>query len=271
MVSNDLNAVRLVLAALRLDGWREDLPQLVRGALARQRHGHWDLTTANAWGVLAMERFSDRYEPGDIRGMTRIDLAGESRAVDWSSPLRADSLLLAWPAENAELTAMHQGTGNPWLMVQGLAAVRIKEPQSSGYTIRKTVTAAERRTPDRWSRGDILRVRLEIEALADMTWVAVNDPVPAGAAILGSGLGRDSRLLSAHEDRRPRARPAYEERSFEAFRAYYEHVPKGIWSVEYALRLNQAGAFSLPPTRVEALYAPEVFGEIPNEVVVVQP
>jgi len=101
--------------------------------------------------------------------------------------------------------------------------------------------------------------------------VAVSDPVPAGAAILGSGLGRDSRLLTPREDPRQRVWPAYEERSFEAFRVYFEHVPKGMWRVEYALRLNQVGAFSLPPTRVEALYAPEVFGEIPNETIEVHP
>jgi uncharacterized protein YfaS (alpha-2-macroglobulin family) len=271
MVSNDLNAVRLVLTALRLDGWQQDLPQVVRGALARQRHGHWDLTTANAWGVLAMERFSERYESGEVSGTTRIDLAGESRAVDWGSPLRADSLIVAWPQGKAELAVEHQGTGQPWLTVQGLAAVRLKEPLSSGYAVRKTITAVERRAADRWSRGDVLRVRLDVDAQADMTWVAVSDPVPAGAVILGSGLGRDSRLLSAPEERRLRVRPTYEERSFEAFRAYYEHVPKGTWTVEYALRLNQAGAFGLPPTRVEALYAPEVFGEIPNEAIEVHP
>ncbi len=271
MVSNDSNAVRLVLTALRLDGWQQDLPHLVRGALARQRHGHWDLTTANAWGVLAMERFSERYESGEIGGMTRLDLAGESRAVDWGSPLRADSLIVAWPPGKAELAVEHQGAGKPWLTVQGLAAVRLKEPLANGYTIRRTVTAVERRAADRWSRGDILRVRLEIDALADMTWVAVSDPVPAGAAILGTGLGRDSRLLTPSEDRRQRVWPTYEERSFEAFRVYYDHVPKGTWTVEYALRLNQAGAFSLPPTRIEALYAPEVFGESPNEAIEVHP
>jgi hypothetical protein len=271
MGSNDLNAVRLVLTALRLDGWRQDLPQLVRGALARQRHGHWDLTTANAWGVLAMERFSERYESGEVGGTTRFDLAAESRTVDWGSPLRADSLTVAWPEGKAELAVEHRGTGEPWLTVQGVAAVPLREPVSSGCAIRKTVSAVERRAADRWSRGDVLRVRLEIEAPADMTWVAVSDPVPAGAVILGSGLGRDSRLLAAPEDRRPRVGPAYEERSFEAFRAYYEHVPQGTWAVEYALRLNQVGAFGLPPTRVEALYAPEVFAESPNEAIEVHP
>jgi uncharacterized protein YfaS (alpha-2-macroglobulin family) len=30
------------------------------------------------------------------------------------------------------------------------------------------------------------------------------------------------------------------------------------------IRLNQDGLFQMPPTRVEALYAPEMFGEAPN-------
>ena len=58
--------------------------------------------------------------------------------------------------------------------------------------------------------------------------------------------------------------PAFEERSFEAFRAYYEYVPKGNWTVEYTVRLNNDGDFVLPETRVEALYAPEMFGMLPN-------
>jgi uncharacterized protein YfaS (alpha-2-macroglobulin family) len=41
--------------------------------------------------------------------------------------------------------------------------------------------------------------------------------------------------------------------------------------VEYTLRLNQSGSFQLPPTRVEALYAPEMMGEIPNAEMVVDP
>ena len=76
MVSNDVNAVRLVLTALRLDAWQADMPRLARGALARQRAGCWDLTTANAWGVLAMERFSRKFETEPVTGTTRVELAG---------------------------------------------------------------------------------------------------------------------------------------------------------------------------------------------------
>jgi uncharacterized protein YfaS (alpha-2-macroglobulin family) len=66
-------------------------------------------------------------------------------------------------------------------------------------------------------------------------------------------------------------RPAWEERAFDAFRAYYEFLPRGTWSLEYTLRLNQDGTFLLPPTRVEALYAPEMFGEMPNAAIEVAP
>ena len=40
--------------------------------------------------------------------------------------------------------------------------------------------------------------------------------------------------------------------------------------MEYTVRLNNVGTFSLPPSRVEAMYAPEMFGEVPNMRVTVE-
>ena len=57
--------------------------------------------------------------------------------------------------------------------------------------------------------------------------------------------------------------PTFEERSLQSYRAYYEYLPKGTWMVEYTIRLNQEGRFNLPPSRVEAMYSPDIFGEIP--------
>jgi uncharacterized protein YfaS (alpha-2-macroglobulin family) len=271
MVSTDGNAARTLLVAMRLDEWQDDVPRLVRGLLARQAHGRWDLTTANSWGVLALQRFSQLHEPEPVTGSTRLDLGGQTQAVDWAAAPQGDALKLTWPDGRSELRAVHAGGGRPWMSVRGIAAVPLAEEWSAGYRVRRTVEAVSRRIPDRWSRGDVARVRLEVEASADMSWVAVTDPVPAGASILGTGLGRDSALLSGTQAGRQSLRPAYEERAFDAFRAYYESMPRGRWSVDYTLRLNQDGAFHLPPTRVEALYAPEMFGELPNGVVEVAP
>jgi uncharacterized protein YfaS (alpha-2-macroglobulin family) len=104
-----------------------------------------------------------------------------------------------------------------------------------------------------------------------MTWVVVDDPVPAGASHLGTGLGRDSQMATPGEKHADRIWPTFTERAFDIFRAYYEFIPKGSFVVEYTIRLNQSGAFNLPPTRIEALYAPEMFAELPNAVVEVLP
>jgi uncharacterized protein YfaS (alpha-2-macroglobulin family) len=121
----------------------------------------------------------------------------------------------------------------------------------------------------RWSRGDVARVKLELEAQSDMAWVALDDPIPGGAQILGSGLGGQSALLAREEQREGQAWLAFEERRFDSFRAYWRYVPKGTWTVEYTVRLNNPGTFRLPATRVEAMYAPEMFGESPNDAITV--
>jgi hypothetical protein len=75
MVSPDVNAVRLVLLLTRTGQWQQDVPRLMSGALARQRRGAWGLTLANAWGVLAVEKFSAAYEKTAVTGTTTAVLA----------------------------------------------------------------------------------------------------------------------------------------------------------------------------------------------------
>ena len=59
MISADSNANKLLIALLDAPAWREDVPRLVTGSLFRMQRGHWNTTVANAWGVLAMNKFSD--------------------------------------------------------------------------------------------------------------------------------------------------------------------------------------------------------------------
>jgi uncharacterized protein YfaS (alpha-2-macroglobulin family) len=192
-------------------------------------------------------------------------LSGKHKYLSWDSSPIGGSLSFGWPKGTEPLTVTHAGAGKPWAIIQSLASIPLKAPLSTGYKIRKTLTPVSQREKGVWSRGDVIRAKLEIEAQTDMTWVVVNDPVPAGSAILGTGLGRDSEMLASGEERKGWVWPAFEERSFEAFRAYYSFVPKGSFVVEYTLRLNNEGTFVLPETRVEALYAPEMFGALPNK------
>ena len=262
MVSPDVNANRALLTVLDAPGWRDDMPRMARGSLARQQRGAWNTTVANAWGTLAMEKFSAAFETEAVSGQTRARVADQSRTLDWTKAPDGGALSFEWPPVAGELALAQNGGGKPWVTVQSRAALPLTTPLVSGYRIDKR--AAPLAGSGAAHRGDVWRVTLDIDAQTDMTWVVVSDPIPAGATVLGTGLGGDSQLLTGGEKRAGRTGPAFEERTFEAFRAYYRFVPKGRWSIEYTMRLNSSGRFELPPTRVEAMYSPELFGELPN-------
>jgi uncharacterized protein YfaS (alpha-2-macroglobulin family) len=270
MVSSDENTIKGLLTLLAFEDWKEDIPRLARGVIGRLKEGHWDTTVANAWGTLSMERFSEKFESVAVTGSTNSTLDKRVETVEWSKYHDGKSIEFNWPQAREKLSIAHQGSGNPWATIQSLAAIPLKESFSSGYKIKKTLIPVEQKVKEKWSRGDVVRVRLELEAQADMTWVVVNDPIPAGSSILGTGLQRDSQLLTTGEKREGWVWPSFEERSFRAFRAYYEYVPKGKWTVEYTVRLNNEGVFDLPPSRVEALYSPEMMGELPNDMITVE-
>jgi len=275
MSGADVNSNRLLLAAVDDPAWKEDMGKLVAGALGRQdrRSGAWSTTTANLWGSLALERFSRAFESEPVQGVTRASLAAASESVDWRKAERGMSFL--WPEKPGKdtISVQHEGAGKPWLTLQSTAALPLSAPVAAGYFLKKTVTPVEQAKAGRYSRGDVLRVSLEVNATADMTWVAITDPIAGGSTILGGGLGRDSQIATQGENKRGtgRAWPAFEERSFEAYRVYYEYLPKGVSTIEYTVRLNNVGDFALPPSRVEALYAPEMYGMAPNARLKVEP
>ena len=273
MVNGDVNSLRLILGAVDKPGWKADLPRLVSGALQRQLAGHWSTTVANAWGSLAIAAFAQRFERESVSGRTRAAFEpGAATGFDWQKQPAGGTLALGWPATpGATLRLSQDGSGKPWVTVASRAAVPVLKPLVSGYRISKTLSPVDPAVKPPYARGDVLRVHLDIDVQADSTWVVVDDPVPGGASILGSGLGRDSAIDSASEQVDNHGWLAYQERRLDAFRAYYRYLPKGRFSIEYTVRLNNPGTFQLPQTRVEAMYAPEMFGESPNAAVVVRP
>ncbi|MFT0548063.1 alpha-2-macroglobulin family protein [Allopusillimonas ginsengisoli] len=280
MQGDEANLARLMIVALDADHWDEDMPRLAQGLLGLQRRGAWRTTTANLLGTLAIEKFAHKFEREPVSGKVRVGLAsGSLRTFDWDAApadngVRSFDLLQPWSKAKSDALAMiPNGAGSAWATVRSLAAVPTLKPLVSGYELKRSIEPVTRAVPDAWSRGDVYRVTLTIRAEAPMTWVVLSDPVPAGATVLGSGLGRDSAISTMGEKGTTGwFGPSFIERSFEAYRAYYEYLPKGTTTIDYTVRLNTAGSFNLPSTRIEALYQPDVYGEFPNkESIVVKP
>jgi hypothetical protein len=161
MDSADANAAKLILAVLDDPAWKDELPRLVVGSLARQNRGAWLTTTANLWGSLALDRFAAKFEATRIAGRTVATTGGAPQSLDWASKPAGGRLQLPWPDKAGTLSVTQEGSGKPWLTVQALAAVPLAAPLRAGYAVTRTVTAVEQKDKAAWSRGDVLRVRLE--------------------------------------------------------------------------------------------------------------
>ncbi|TFI58955.1 alpha-2-macroglobulin [Sphingomonas parva] len=275
MVSDDEMALKAVLAAIGRRGWEADAPRMMIGVALRQQRGHWDTTPANAWGSVAARRFDAAY-PRAASGITIGRLGGETLTRGWSvsrtgrAPARPEPMVFALPSRATPLILSHSTAPPPWATIAVRAAVPLTQPAFSGYRMTRQVSFLERKRGDALSAGDVLKVRIEVEAPVDRTWVVVEDPIPAGASIVSGG-GAQSALLAGRASGGSGVWPSYIERSNDAWRAYFGWMPQGRTAIEYVVRVNASGRFLLPPTRVEAMYSPEIHAALPNRPLVVAP
>jgi hypothetical protein len=139
MAGGDVNANRLILSVLTSPSWREDMPRLIRGSLSRQASGRWLTTVANAWGVLALEKFSQLFESQPVKGTSTGQLGLQKQTWDWTKEPIGRAKLFKWPEGKGNVELEHQGSGKPWAVVTSLAAIPLKTPFSNGYRVKKTI------------------------------------------------------------------------------------------------------------------------------------
>ena len=268
MSSGDEAAIKALIAVLGRPGWQDEASRMMVGVALRQSRGHWDTTTANAWGSIAARRFASLYPAEAIAGTTTATLGKARIARAW--PLAEPQRMLSFPLPRAQapLAIGQSGGAGPWAMVSVSAAVPLARPQFDGYRMTRDVAVVQARRKGVLTRGDVIKVTITVDASAERNWVVVSDPVPAGATIIG-GQGGQSALLEATGG--DGVQPSYVERGGAAWRGYFAWVPRGRFTVSYTARLNGTGRFNLPPTRVEAMYSPAIRAAIPNAPVTVLP
>lgn len=268
LASPDTTAAWVLLAAVSRPEWTDDAPRLAQGLVARMREGRFDTTVANAMATLALKRFAARFEREAVTGRTRIAAGSAVREASWAGGT-PKPVPLAWDGRQT-LAVTHAGTGAPWVTVAARAAVPLTKPYASGYTVRRTVTPVTQAERGKWSRGDVMRVAIEVETRADANWTVIDDPVPPGSTILGGGLGGRSAILAGEDAAAAGRAPVWVERRQDSARAFFDYVPRGRLTYEYSVRLGTPGQFRLPPSRVEALYVPGMIALTPVDPVTVE-
>ncbi|MCX6130069.1 MAG: hypothetical protein NTX25_13520 [Proteobacteria bacterium] len=254
--SPDSNAARLLILGLQQNLWPSDQARMLEGLLHRQKKGAWSTTVANAWGTLAFKRYLKVHPPAGSDSKVSVVWQDKTQSVGLKDK---EPTHLAWPKKRETLTLNREGTGEVWTTALSRAAVPLREPFQAGYRLEKTLQPVEQKIKGKWSRGDIVKVSFAMEAGSDQTWVVLADPIPAGARILNASLRDDS-----GQDASKFLSPVYVERRHEGYFAYFDFMPAGKHSIAYVMQVNNTGLFQMTSTRLEAMYAPDQYAEIPN-------
>jgi uncharacterized protein YfaS (alpha-2-macroglobulin family) len=299
-MNTDTRSTAIILDALtRLDPANELNPNVVRWLMVARKDGIWETTQETAWALIALTDWMQA--TGELNAnydysatLNEADLASGSatpenvgQSVKLSVPL-ADLLV---DAGNLLTIARSDGNGRLYYSAHLKVYLPVEqlEPAERGIIVSRRYTLASclaEQTNDKTvvcnevreaKLGDVIRVDLTIIAPNDLYYVVVEDPLPAGAEAIDTGLATTSML--AMDPNLRRTSPAFygaggvrpyfywwwnwysrTEMRDEKVVLFADYQPKGTYEYSYTMRATLPGDYHVIPTVASEFYFPEVFG-----------
>ncbi|HEU4582337.1 MAG TPA: MG2 domain-containing protein [Polyangiaceae bacterium] len=263
---------------------------LAQGILDRRDGGQWQNTQEAAYSLLALDAYRRAQEatPPHFEAAVWLgdrQLARGSFESAATQPQLAHLELAALPPQPGNLIFQKQGAGALFYSLRLRYAPRElpNAPLERGFAVQKSqrsvaVAALEQalgelpnpaRSSQSFAGGDLVLVDLLVTAPALRHYVVIEDPLPAGLEAIDASLATSSADLDV-DARAPEEDPdhpspfqsSWYRRELRDDRVLFfvDHMPAGIYHYRYLARATTLGSFVLPPTRVEEMYQPEVFG-----------
>ncbi len=299
-MNTDTRSTAIILDALaRLDPNNALIPNVVRWLMIARKDGIWETTQETAWSLISLTDWmlatgelnasynyslslnDDELSNGAV---TKANVTRSNRQVIPIANLLAD-------AGNRLTIARTDGNGRLYYTAHLKVYLPVDkiEPADRGvvvnrrYTLQscleaqakdKTVVCNEVREA---KLGDVIRVDLTVIAPNDLYYVVVEDPLPAGAEAIDTGLATTS-LLAMDPTLRPSSRPGGPEESYlppywwwwrwysrselrdEKVVLFADRLPKGTYEYSYTMRATLPGDYHVMPATANEFYFPEVFG-----------
>jgi uncharacterized protein YfaS (alpha-2-macroglobulin family) len=300
IMQSNRRADGIILEAMMEDQPESDLiPKIVRGLLAHRKKGRWSNTQDNAFVLLALDRYFQKYEKQTPDFVARVwlgdDYAGEHAFEGRTTerhridvPMDRVARQSDGGEKSTKLYLQKDGKGRMYYRVGLDYAPRDLDldPADHGFVVERTYEAVEeeddvrRREDGTWvvEAGAKVRVRLNMVAPTRRYHVALKDPIPAGFEPLNPALATTGSLPEdpqSDNDDNPYwwwDRPWYEHQNMrdERVEAFASLVRGGVHEYTYYARATTPGEFVAPPTKAEEMYHPETFGRTGTAKVVVE-
>jgi uncharacterized protein YfaS (alpha-2-macroglobulin family) len=295
LLHSDRRADGVLLEATIIDQPQSDLiPKLVKGLLAHRTAGRWSGTQENAFVLLALDQYFERYEKVTPDFVARVwlgdryagDHAFRGRSTDYAEIDVPMSFLAE--VKRGDLTLAKEGAGRLYYrMGMKYAPTNLRPPPTDqGFTVTRTYEPVDedgdvrRDAAGVWhvKAGKKVRVRVTMVAPDRRYHVALVDPMPAGFEVMNPALAvtgeipKDPKAQSSGDPYWYWHSTWYEHQNMrdERVEAFASLVWEGVHEYVYTARATTPGTFVVPPPKAEEMYSPEVFGRGAGDSVVVE-
>ena len=263
------------------------IPNVVRWLMVARRDGIWETTYETAWALIGLTDWMR------VTGELQADYAytallndgeimlGEATLENVKESVEQKIAIADLVLDSNRLTiARGEGAGRLYYTAHLKVYLPVEdiEPVDRGIVVQRRYTLASCQDgatcPDvqEAALGDVIRVDLTIIAPNDLYYVVVEDPLPAGAEAIDTGLATTSLLaMDPSLSRQPeedRWYPFYwwwnwysrSELRDEKVVLFADYLPKGVYEYSYTMRATLPGDYHVIPTVAQEFYFPEVFG-----------
>jgi alpha-2-macroglobulin len=262
---------------------------LARGLLERRAAGRWRSTQESAYALLALDAYRRAQEPTLPHFDASVWLEGRQLFGAAFNGPDARSATQRVPmselrGQSGKLSFKKQGEGSLFYEARLRYAPRDlpRLGLERGFSLTKSMrsvrpeslAAALASVPEdpnpspSLAGGDLVLVDLLVAAPTLRHFVVIEDPLPAGLEALDArlvttgnqleiqaGAATDSDLLNGFQHSE-HTRELRDDRVL----FFVDRMPAGLYRYRYLARATALGTFVAPPTRVEEMYQPEVFG-----------
>jgi uncharacterized protein YfaS (alpha-2-macroglobulin family) len=267
-------ATALILQSLLETG--HDSPfvsSLARWLVERRKAGTWASTQENFYVFYALNEFYKRQEKIEPDFKIEVFLQGKRLLEDKFSKKNLvktfrQSLGERQPGKTVPLKINLKGKGKLYYQTRLTYAPKTKLlPRDEGFSVVKEITTLDGEPLDSIKAGTLAVVTLQVILPKESLFVVLKDPLPAGFEAVNPS------FLTESEEQQRRLEELAErgqQRWWRGFNHIEMHVDKvllfadslapGIHTHHYLVRALTYGTFHTPATKIEEMYAPEVFG-----------
>jgi uncharacterized protein YfaS (alpha-2-macroglobulin family) len=279
--SSNTRTTAIILQALLEVG--EDhplLPAAARWLVDKRKAGRWNSTQENFFVFYALNDFYGAREKTRPDFKVEISLAkkvllSEIFRTVTQTAKAASGLSEFKPGKTLPLKFEKQGPGILYYGARFTYAPRQKlEPRDEGFAVYKTISSLDGKPLESIKAGSLVAVTLQIVLTKESLFVVIEDPLPAGFEAVNPTFLTESEEQQRSLEAMDETNEGYWWEGFNHIEMHDNRVllfsdslRPGIHTHRYLARALTPGQFTLPGTKAEEMYAPEVFGRSAEQVV----